>query len=206
MRTLTGLYIVSSDRAGDPATRVRILEAVLAAVAAGEEDVLNVAAVARRAGVSRQAVYLHFENRRTLGVAAARWLDEREDVHAASAPIGAAPTPEAVLDAYAEFLGNYNPRIAPVVRMAYRLRSLPELEEVWQDRLRARRGGAGRIATRLAEAHCLAEPFTIESAGDWLAAMGSVLLWEELTIDFGWTTDRYVQHLRAMFRGTLLKT
>lgn len=197
---------MSSDRVGDPATRVRILEAVLAAVAEGAEDVLNVAAVARRAGVSRQAVYLHFDNRRTLGVAAARWLDEREDVQAASAPIRAAPTPQAALDAYAVFLGAYNPRIAPVVRMAYRLRALPELEEVWQDRLQARRGGAGQIATRLAEAHCLAEPFSAESAGDWLAAMGSVLLWEELTMDLGWSTDRYVRHLQATFRGTLLKT
>ncbi len=183
---------------------MRSLEAVLAAVADGEEDVLNVAAVARRAGVSRQAVYLHFDNRRALGVAAARWLDEREDVHTASAPIGAAPTPEAALDAYAAFLGAYNPRIAPVVRMAYRLRTIPELEEVWQDRLRARRAAAGRIATRLAESRGLAEPFSVESAGDWLAAMGSVLLWEELTKDFGWTTDRYVQHLQVMFRRTLL--
>lgn len=196
---------MNAERAGDPVTRVRILEAVLAAVIEGEEDVLNVAAVARRAGVSRQAVYLHFENRRALGVAAARWLDEREDVHAATAPIAAAQTPAAALDAYAEFLGAYNPRIAPVVRMAYRLRSLPELEEVWQDRLRARRGGAETIATRLAEADCLRAPFSVESAGDWLAAMGSVLLWEELTQDFGWTTPRYVQHLQAMFRATLLE-
>lgn len=67
-------------------------------------------------------------------------------------------------------------------------------------------GAAGHIARPFAEAHRLAEPFTIESAGDWLAAMGSVLLWEELTKDFGWTTDRYVHHLQAMFRGTLLKT
>ena len=73
-----------------PGTRERILEAVLAAFVEGGDDVLNVAAVARRAGVSRQAVYLHFPNRSALGVAAVRWLDEREDVTAAAAPIFAA--------------------------------------------------------------------------------------------------------------------
>ena len=137
---------MSSEPPALAGTRERILEAVLASLVEGDDDVVNVAAVARRAGVSRQAVYLHFPNRGTLGVEAARWLDEREHVDAMTAPIEAAATPDAALDAYAEFLGAYNPRIASMVRMAYRLRRLPELEAAWQDRLRARRGGAGRIA------------------------------------------------------------
>ena len=195
---------MSSPQPGDPATRVRILEAVLEAIVAGEEDVLNMAAVARRAGVSRQAVYLHFPGRAALGVAAVRWLDEREDLAAAASTVAAATTPAATLDAYADFLGAHNPRIAPVVRMAYRLRAIPELEEAWQDRLRERRRGAAQIARRIADAGVLAAPFTTETAGDWLAAMGSVLLWEELTQDLGWSARRYVQHLRASFRATLL--
>jgi AcrR family transcriptional regulator len=185
-------------------TRERILEAVLAALVEGEDDVLNVAAVARRAGVSRQAVYLHFPSRAALGVAAVRWLDERERLDAFAAPVAAAATPEDTLDAYAEFLGAYNPRIATAVRMGYRLRALPEIEEAWQDRLRARRRGAGLIAQRIAGAGRLREPFTAQTAGDWLAAIGSTLLWEELTGDLGWSTRRYVQHLRATFRATLL--
>lgn len=195
---------MSSGSSGDPRTRVRILEAALASLTEGAEDALNVSAVARRAGVSRQAVYLHFPNRGALGVAAARFLDEREDVDAATAPIAAATTPEATLDAYADFLGAYNPRIAPFVRAAYRLRHLAEIEEMWQDRLEARRLGAAAIAKRIRDAGRLAQPFTVTTAGDWLAAMGSVLLWEELTRDLGWSTRRYVSHLRASFRATLL--
>jgi len=201
---LRALDTVTTGRSTHVGTRERILEAVLAAFEEGDADVLNMVAVARRAGVSRQAVYLHFPNRSALGVAAVRWLDEREDVAAAVAAIFAATTPETMLDAYAEFLGGFNPRIASVARMAYRLRALPEIEAAWQDRLQARRGGAGLLAQRLADAGRLREPFTVQTAGDWLAATASVLVWEELTRDLGWTRERYVEHVRAACRATLL--
>ncbi|MES2521629.1 MAG: TetR/AcrR family transcriptional regulator [Gemmatimonadota bacterium] len=193
---------MSSD--ATPGTRERILDAVLASLADGREDALNMAAVARRAGVSRQAVYLHFPNRATLGVEAARWLDEREDVRKWSAPVVSATTPEETLDAYADFLGAYNPRIVAVARMAYRLRALPELEDAWQDRLRARRDGARAVASRVADAGRLRAPFTPHTAGDLIAAIGSMLVWDELVQDLGWSTKRYVQHLKATFRATLL--
>jgi hypothetical protein len=89
--------------------------------------------------------------------------------------------------------------------MMYRLRSLPEIEAAWQDRLAARRGGSGQIARRLAESGRLAAPFTETTAGDWIAATGSVMLWEELTRDLGWDDDRYVAHMAATFRATLLR-
>lgn len=187
-----------------PGTRERILEGVLASFVDGDPDVLNMAAVARRAGVSRQAVYLHFPNRSALGVAAVRWLDEREDVAAAVAPMFAATTPEAMLDAYAAFLGDFNPRIGSVARMAYRLRAHAEIEVAWQDRLEARRGGSGALAQRLSDTGRLASPFTVQTAGDWLAAIASVMLWEELTRDFGWSNGQYVEHIAATAKRTLL--
>jgi AcrR family transcriptional regulator len=196
--------MVTTGRSTHTGTRERILEAVLAAFVEGDDDVLNVAAVARRAGVSRQAVYLHFPNRGALGVAAVQWLDEREDVLAAVAPVFAATTAEAMLDAYAAFLADFNPRIAGVARMAYRLRAIPEIEAAWQDRLRARRGGTGMVVQRLAAMRPLRPPFTVDTAADWLAAMASVLLWEELTRDLGWSSERYRAHLAATFRATLL--
>lgn len=195
----------SGTPGGDPATRTRILEAVLAAVSEGDEDVLNMAAVARRAGVSRQAVYLHFPNRATLGVEALKWLDEREDIERALAPIFAATTPESTLRAYAEFLGAFNPRIALFVRMGYRLRAIPEMEEAWQDRLKARRMGGGLVAKRLHEAGRLKPPFTVRTAGDWVCTMASVMLWEELTQDLGWSRARYVEHVHASLVSTLLQ-
>ncbi len=194
----------SATPAADSGTRVRILEAVLAAVIEGEEDALNMAGVARRAGVSRQAVYLHFPNRAALGVAAVQWLDERENIEAAVAPIFAATTPEDTLRAYAEFLGDFNPRIAPFVRMGYRMRAIPEMEEAWQDRLAARRGGAHMVAKRLEDTGRLKPPFTVQTGGDFLCALASVLLWEELTQDLRWSKKRYIEHVHAAMIGTLL--
>jgi AcrR family transcriptional regulator len=185
-------------------TRERILDAVLASLKDGDEDVVNMAAVARRAGVSRQAVYLHFPNRALLGIEAARWFDEKENVARRVAPIVQAATPEATLDAYAEFLGGFNPRLAPIALMMHKLRTLPEMDHAWMDRLQARRGGGGMIAQRVADAGRLRAPLTVKGAGDWITAMGSVLVWSELTQDMGWTTRRYVQHLKTTFHATLL--
>jgi AcrR family transcriptional regulator len=199
------LDTVSSAAGAPHGTRARILDAVLDALIAGEPDPLVIGAVARRAGVSRQAVYLHFDGRAALAVEAARWLDQREDVSRFSAPIAAANTAETLIDAWAAFLAAYNPRIAPVVTMAYRWRPrAPEVEAAWQDRLKARRTAAGRMAERLHAWGRLAAPFTMETAGDWLAAMSSVLLWEELTRDLGWTTAQYEQHLRRHAHATVL--
>ena len=109
-----------------------------------------------------------------------------------------------MLALYARFWADFNPRIAPVARMLLHLRAIPALNDAWLDRLAARQGGSRMLAQRIRNAKRLHESFTIASAGDWIAAVGSYAVWEELTQDLGWSTARYVEHMTVMLQRTLL--
>lgn len=183
--------------------RARILEAATAVILNGES--LTMSAVAAAAGVSRQAVYLHFANRPALAVAAARYTDEQLGLADAVRPMEAASDPETLLSAYAEFLADYNPRIRNIVGVVKALRrDDPALRDAWLDRVRNRRRATRRMARRLARWGRLAPGFTVATAGDWLAAQGSVELWEELVVDLGWSRQRFVEVMAKTFRRTLL--
>ena len=58
-------------------TRERILDSTLQLLESGGGSKVRMSDIARQAGVSRQAVYLHYPSRAELLVAATRHLDER---------------------------------------------------------------------------------------------------------------------------------
>ena len=161
--------------------------------------------VAQLAGVSRQAVYLHFANRAALLVAAVRHVDARLDLQHGVAPVVAATTAEEMLERYAQFLGSYNPRLYGVVRAADAARRAdPAVAAAWADRLKVRRAGGYRVATRLAAWGRLAPAWTSRTAGEWLTAQGSVKVWEELVLDLGWSRRRFTQTMARAFTRALL--
>ena len=186
-------------------TRSRILDAALAALQEDPRDV-NVSRVAGLAGISRQAVYLHFQDKSQLLIAAARHVDERLDLKRRLLPLGSAQTAEVLLTRHALFLADYNPLLYPVVRAADSVRkSDAAVERAWLDRLRHRRRGCRSIARQLADWKRLAPEWTVPNAGDWLTSQASVKLWEELVIDLGWSRRRYVDSMTRVLVRTLLR-
>ena len=178
-----------------------------AALRALEEDprAVNVRRVAQIAQCSRQAVYLHFANRPALLIAVARYVDQRLDLERHLAPLRVAQTAEELLGRYAEFLAIYNPLLYPIARAADAVRrSDKEVAAAWRDRLKNRRQGAHQIAKRVAAWGDLAPHWTTRSAGDWLTAQASVKVWEELVMDLGYSSSRFVKVMSRSFVGALL--
>ena len=50
----------------------------------------------------------------------------------------------------------------------------------------------------------LAPHWTTRSAGDWLTAQASVKVWEELVMDLGYSSSRFVKVMSRSFVGALL--
>ncbi len=181
-----------------------ILEAALAALEENPHAV-NVRRVAQLAGLSRQAVYLHFASRAELLLAAARFVDERLDLPRRLDPTLTAESAERMLRRYAEFLADYNPLLYAVARAADAVRaSDPEVAAAWADRLAHRRRGGYQIAQRLGAWNRLAPQWTVRAAGDWLTAQSSVKVWEELVLDLGWSRARFVKMMATACIGALL--
>lgn len=191
----------TSARASD--TRERLVRAGLAVLERGEP--FSLVEIAREAGVSRQALYLHFESRAALAVAVAQFVDASFGLDEALAPVRAATSGQALLHSYARFVAKYNDCIQRVVRMADALRQTDgDMAIPWKDRLAQRRAGGRAIAQQLADWGELTEGWTVETAGDWVCALASVKLWEELVLDLGWSRERFARTLEQQLSAALL--
>ena len=95
-------------------TRTRILTAALKLLETGEKT--RMTDIARAAGISRQALYLHFETRADLLIAVTRHVDELNNSDDLLAASRAATTGVARLDAYIETWGGYIPVVYKVAK------------------------------------------------------------------------------------------
>ncbi len=172
-------------------TRTRILETAWALILERGADSVTVAEIAVGAGVSRQLVYFHFQNRAGLLVAMARHHDRRSgflERVVASRSLPPAEGLEELLRAWCEYV----PEIMPVARaLEAAVISGDEGGAVWRDRLNDL-WEAFRIAVERVERDGrLAEGWTVEDATDWIWARSHLTAWQHLVGERGWSPDDY---------------
>lgn len=167
---------------------------------------VGLAEVAHAAGVSRQAIYLHFGSRPTLLLALVEYVDQVEGLGELVAEVEAAPTGRERLDRLAWLNSIYEPRIRAVVMAHDAARhDDPDLEQAWQDRMERRRGLYRRVVKRLEEEGALAEGLSRKEAVDLLWALLAPRVHQDLVGDRGWSAGRYERRMREVLRGALLR-
>lgn len=183
-------------------TRTRILDAALALVADGPEGGLRMADIANRAGISRQALYLHFTTRTDLLVATTLYVDEIKGVEARLAASRTAATGTARLDAYIEAWGNYIPEIYGIARVLMALKDSGDeaAATAWDNRMNAMREGCAAAIDALKSDGCLSPDNTLGQATALLWTLLSVRNWEHLTIDCGWSQKAYIRTIKTSAR------
>ena len=177
-------------------TRTRILEATVQTLEESGGHGVRMGDIAKETGISRQAVYLHFASRTDLLVAATRYLDEVLDVDSRLAPSRAAKTGVERLQLYIECWGNYIPEIYGVAKALMMARDTDEAAAAaWKDRMLAMRDGCRAAIDALAADGQLADGWTRPKATDALWTLLLVPTWENLTIECGWSTQKYVRFM-----------
>lgn len=166
---------------------------------------LTMAAVAARAGVSRRAVYLHFETRTELITALFDHVSRAEGLPDSLGPVFDAPDGRAALRAWARHLADFQPRVTSVYRAAESHSAADpdaarHLAQVGADQ----RIVCDRIAGRLAADDRLAAPWTAATAGDLLWALISHDMIARLLEGCDWSADRLVERLDTLFVRTLV--
>lgn len=157
--------------------------------------------IAKAAGISRQAVYLHFANRTDLMVATTRYMDDVLNLNKRLERWGTAADGCEKLDAFIEFWGEYLPEIYPIARALMSAREEDEAAAAaWDDRMRAVRSGCRDTMQRLAEDGELVSCWTVDQAADLLWAMISVESWVRLTDAAGWTHRQFIERLQTAAR------
>jgi AcrR family transcriptional regulator len=187
-------------------TRERILRAAWSLMAKRRGHGVRMEDIAEEAGVSRQAVYLHFTSRTELLIAAARFLDETLHLTERLQPVCAVQRCDQALDAYVEFWANYIPDIYALAKPLLAVRDTDEAAAAaWADRMVPLYEGCLTIIRRLAEEQQLAAEWSVEDAADFFWATISFQNWENLIVDRGWSKEQFIERTRLALRRALLK-
>ena len=188
-----------------PDTRNRILKAALELLEDNPHKETRMSDIAKRAGISRQAVYLHFANRADLLIAATRYLDEITEVDAQLAQSRAAKTGPERLDAFIEAWGAHIPRIYGVAQALLAMKDTDEAADLaWNNRMQAVRHGCAAAVAALERDGVLTSDHSTEQATDILWTLLSVRNWEQLTDDCGWSQADYIKRIKSLARRVLL--
>lgn len=189
---------------GDPETRSRILAVAWNLVADGGSS-LKLSEVAERAGVSRQAVYLHFGDRNGLLLALVHHMDETLDLGASLAHVHAASNGEELLERAMRLNTDFWTAVHPVAKVLEAAQHDDEaLGAAWRDRMTLRQEVFTRMVQQLAERGELAAEWSVDDAAGVLYAVAHFDTWRELTDQLGWTEGHYVESMTRLLCGALL--
>ncbi len=186
-------------------TRTRILEATWQLLEDSQGTGVRMSDIAKRAEVSRQAVYLHFGSRSELLIATTRYLDEVKDIDRRLAPSRNAKNGLQRLEMFILAWGNYIPEIYGVARALMAAQEADDAAAAaWSDRLAAIRDGCSAAVNALRRDGQLSTALPIKQSVDVLWTLLSVRNWEHLTVDCGWTNKQYVDRITAIAKQILL--
>ncbi|EKV28379.1 Transcriptional regulator, TetR family [Caenispirillum salinarum AK4] len=183
----------------------RVLAACWRLLERGPGMQVRMSDIAREAGISRQALYLHFPNRAELLIATTRFIDARSGVAARLAASRAATGGIERLEAYIEAWGGYIPTIYGVGRALMAMADTDEAARAaWADRMAAMREGCAAAVAALAWDGVLDPSLDEVRATDVLWTLLSVRTWEHLVRDCGWSQDAYVADMKRLGRRALV--
>ena len=176
-------------------TRARILDTAWGLVRERGVGAVTLADIAAATGVSRQLLYVHFENRAGLLVAMARRHDVRSGFAARAAEAGSLP-PVAALERLLRLWFAYLPEILPVARaLEAAAVNGDEGGVAWRDRMGDLRELFAAAMARVEGDGRLAEGWTVPAASDWVWARAQPATFQHLVGDRAWPADDYTERV-----------
>ena len=185
-------------------TKTRILEVTWRLLESGNKAI-RMADIAKAAGVSRQALYLHFPSRAELLVATTRHIDTVKNVDARLARSRSASSGVERLHAFVDAWGGYIPQIHGISVALRAMRDTDkEAAAAWEDRMQAVRQGCESAVRAILEDGYLKEGITEITGVDLLWTLLSVENWERLVLECGWSQSEYEQTLKKIAEVSLM--
>ncbi|MGH2752279.1 MAG: TetR/AcrR family transcriptional regulator [Actinomycetota bacterium] len=187
-----------------PDTRHRILLATWELIEElGPE--LRLQDVAERAGVSRQAIYLHFGDRANLLLALVEFMPESLGFQKLLAHVFAAESGIEMLRRAVELHSTYSAKVDSVARVLEAAQYQDAaLGGAWRDRMSRSRAAHHAIIERLAAEGRLSEGWTVEEAADLFYTLTMQGPWRELTCELGWSPEQYAVRMTKLLTDSLV--
>jgi AcrR family transcriptional regulator len=190
---------------GELGTRERIVAAALSLLEESEGAPVGMGEIATRAGVSRQALYLHFADRAELLIEASRAADAANRTPRRQARVDTAATAREALREAVALQAYLKPRLHPMtVSLGVLRRSDEAAEAAWQERDQARLARCRDLARRLAEEDQLAGDISVDDAAALIWVTTAPAVWEDLTMNLKWSTVKYKERITRLLEAALL--
>ena len=191
---------------GDPETRHRILDATWHLLEHNRSAV-TLAEAAEAAGVTRQAVYLHFGDRAGLMVALVDHIDLSLESTQLRAHIFGGSTGVESLHRWIQTMSWYTKKIDAISRiLEYGQYEDDALAAAWRNRMGRRHDDIIRtIVERIAAEGNLASGWTIETAVDLIYVITMPGPWRELTVELGWTPEQFTEQVMELVDRSFLR-
>ena len=193
---------------GDPETRKRILEKTRELIEESRGEAVRMQDIAQAAGVSRQALYLHFDSRADLMVATVQYADRAGGLMERTQHVRDEEDGRVAVDLFIDVWAEYVPTIYSLAKQLLILRETDEgAAAAWQDRMEGLRNGVCRyLVERLEQEGHLDPKWQTETAVDILWTLLSIQAWESLVIARGWSDDQYAKRLKQLVEDVLVAT
>lgn len=192
------------SRKGDD-TRIRILNSAWQLLETPGGSAVRMTDIAKAAGISRQALYLHYPNRADLLVATTRHIDEINDIDARLAASRAAKGGIERLEAYIAAWGGYIPQIHGVARALMSMQDNDaEARIAWAGREAAMREGCAAAVAALDRDGTLTPDLSAAEATDLLWTLLSVRNWDRLVQECGWSQGAFIREMQRLARAALV--
>lgn len=196
---------MAATEGGSPETRARILEATWKLMEESRDLGVRIADIAAAAGVSRQAVYLHFGSRANLLLAAVQYRDRSSPSETIAHAAMQDPLPAALAGFVSAWFAHI-PRIQPVAQLlSAASQTDAEARVAWEDRMALLRRLTLVLARRLRAAGLLGPEWTAEQASDWIWHRVHLDGWRHLVAERGWDPADYGRRVTASLERDLLR-
>ncbi len=162
--------------------------------------------IASVAGISRQAVYLHFGTRGGLLMALVKRADERFEIKEDFFEAMQIDDPCERLDTCLQVWFAFVEKILPVAKDLIRLRATDaDAAAAWDDRMSDLQSWLRQLVASLEADKALADRWSVGEATDYLWVSSSVHVWDLFVVERGWQQDRTADVLRETISAMLLR-
>lgn len=173
-------------------TRAQLLDVAWRLLSERGPAALRMEDVASEAGLTRQALYLHFKTRSALMTALVDYVDRTQGLGELIAPVFAERDPVKALRLFLHVNAVYAPRIATIARAIDIARETDEaMAAGWEDRMASRRSAIRGLLSRLE----LGDGWTLARATDAIWALGAPQVFASLVSDRGWSVAAFERFL-----------
>lgn len=186
-------------------TRTRILQTTWELLESNPSRSLKMSEIAKASGVSRQALYLHFDSRTELLIATTHYVDDVKGLDQRLQKLQLAKSGEEMLRICVDVWGNYIPEIYSVSKALMMSKDSDQAAAAaWEDIMGCLHDVCGQIIQTLDKENKLSPSWSQQAATDFIWTMISIQNWEQLTTECGWNQDQYISKVTEVLTAALV--